>query len=61
MSYSDWKKRTKIFSTICFSCNQDADRVAQAAYKAGLRDGLSKNVKDVVRRMKANRIKFPAE
>lgn len=42
MSYSDWKKRTKIFSTICFSHNQDADRVAQAAYKAGVRDGLNK-------------------
>ena len=39
MAFADWKKRTKSFSLLPEGYRAMAERVAQAAYKAGERDG----------------------
>lgn len=39
MAFSDWKRRTKIFGLMAPYDRAHAERIAQAAYKAGERDG----------------------
>lgn len=39
MAFADWKKRTKIFSLLPEGYRAMGERIAQAAYKAGERDG----------------------
>jgi hypothetical protein len=49
MSFSDWKKRTKILSRMPWMYEKEAIAIAQAAYKAGERAGL-KTGEDIAKR-----------